>query len=810
MEIKVKNVKKRDGSIVPFQKEKIVNAIWGALREVGEKDKSLAEHFADLVVDILNKKFGDKRTPGVENIQDIVENVLIEEGHAKAAKAYILYRQERKKIREYKEMLGVKDELKLSVNAVRVLEARYLLKDDEGKVIESTAGLFRRVAKHIALPEVLYLKEVYDKNRKQSIQSEEDDADVRDFFKALGYNYWNYLMLRRAFHNLNQEHRMKLSFKDVVFKIKEHYEEIKKVEDEFYELMTKRYFIPNSPTLMNAATRLGQLSACFVLPVGDSIAEIFESVKNTAIIHQSGGGTGFSFSRLRPKGDVVSSTKGVASGPLSFMRVFDVTTDVIKQGGKRRGANMAVLRVDHPDILEFITSKDPGNKVLSNFNISVALTDKFMKALKENKEYELINPRTKKVVGRLQARKVWDMIIYHAWKTGDPGVVFIDRINKYNPTPHVGMIESTNPCGEQPLLNYESCNLGSINLSLMVTDDRRINWKLLEETVKKAVHFLDNVIDANNFPIVQIERMTRANRKIGLGVMGWAEMLIKLGIKYNSEEAVKLAEKVMKFITSIGREESVELAKQRGNFPNFKGSVWDGKYKYLRNATITTIAPTGSISIIAGTSSGIEPLFAIAYTTVTYISKTSLEGVELMNVNPVFEQIMKEEGLYNEELMKKVADEGTIDGIKEIPKKIRELFVTAHDVEPEWHVRMQAAFQKYTDNAVSKTINLRNEATLLDVEKAYKLAYELGCKGITIYRDRSKTVQVLYKGTKKKSSSVSGKHNFNNGFNSEEKSDDGDGEEFKLSEEKCPVCGSKLYFAEGCYTCLSCGYSKCG
>ncbi|OYT31583.1 ribonucleoside-diphosphate reductase, adenosylcobalamin-dependent [Candidatus Woesearchaeota archaeon ex4484_78] len=794
----VKQVIKRDGTIVPFDKEKIVNAIWGALREVGEKNKEKAVEYANKVVEILNKRFDGVKTPTVEEIQDIVENVLIEEGHAKAAKAYILYRQERKKIREYKEMLGVKDELKLSINSVRVLESRYLLKDEEGKVIESTAQLFRRVAKYIALPEVLYFKDVYDKNRKQKIQSEEDDEDTWNYFKALGYNNWDYSMIKRAFHNLNQEHRMRISFKELIHKIKEHYEEIKRVEDEFYELTTKFYFLPNSPTLMNASTRLGQLSACFVLPVGDSIPEIFESVKNTAIIHQSGGGTGFSFSRLRPKGDIVSSTKGVASGPLSFMRVFDVATEVIKQGGKRRGANMGILRVDHPDILEFITSKDSENRILSNFNISVAITDKFMRALKENKEFELINPRTKKPVTKIQARKLWDMLIYQAWKTGDPGVIFIDRINKHNQTPHVGQIESTNPCGEQPLLNYESCNLGSVNLSSVVTEDGKIDWDLLKEIVEKSVHFLDNVIDANNFPLPQIERMTRANRKIGLGVMGWAEMLIKLGIRYDSEEAIKLAEKVMKFITNVGREKSVELAKQRGSFPNFKGSVWDGKYKELRNATITTIAPTGTISIIAGTSSGVEPLFAIAF-----LRKHVLGEAELVDVNPLFERMVKEEGLYTEELMREIADEGTLTHIKGIPKRLKELFVTAHDIEPEWHVRMQAAFQKYTDNAVSKTINLRNEATILDVEKAYKLAYELGCKGITIYRDRSKTVQVIHIGLKKKNKTEENKIQEQVDYPQEE-------QEFKVSEEKCPVCGAKLYFAEGCYTCMSCGYSKCG
>ncbi|MEM2121115.1 MAG: adenosylcobalamin-dependent ribonucleoside-diphosphate reductase [Candidatus Woesearchaeota archaeon] len=796
----VKKVQKRDGRIVDFDKNKIINAVWKAAKSVGYDDKNIAIEVGEEVVKKLNEKFDGKKIPTVEEIQDIVEAVLIEKNYSKIAKDYILYRNKRQKIREFKETLGVRDELKLSINAIKVLESRYLLKDVDGKVVESTSELFRRSAKYIALVEILYNKKFYDKERKQSIKeiNSNEEKELLSYMQALGYNVYDYEMLKRAYNNLNREGRMRVDFKEIILSLKENLSEIKKLEDEFYEIMSKLYFLPNSPTLMNSSTRLGQLSACFVLGVGDSIPEIFEAVKNTAIIHQTGGGTGFSFSKLRPKGDIVSSTKGVASGPLSFMRVFDVTTEVIKQGGKRRGANMGVLSVHHPDILEFITSKDSENKILSNFNISVAITDEFMKALKEKKEYELINPRNNEVVARISAQKVWDLLVYQAWKTGDPGVIFIDTINKFNPTPHVGLIEATNPCGEQPLLNYESCNLGSINLSLMVSENKEVNWELLEKTVKTAVHFLDNVIDANKYVIPQIERLTRANRKIGLGVMGWAEMLIKLEIKYDSEEALNLAEKVMKFITEKAREKSVELADYKGVFPNFKGSVWDQKNIKVRNATVTTIAPTGTLSIIADTSSGIEPLFALAF-----VRKGVLGGTELIEVNRLFEEVLIKNEIHSEELMKRVVETGTLENVKNIPKKIKELFVTAHDIEPEWHVRMQAAFQKYTDNAVSKTINLRSDATILDVEKAYKLAYELGCKGITIYRDQSKSIQVIYKGTSQPTPNKS--ERIDPSLIKEELSS-----VFEESEESCPVCGSKLYFAEGCYTCLNCGYSKCG
>ncbi|MEM2912024.1 MAG: vitamin B12-dependent ribonucleotide reductase [Candidatus Bathyarchaeia archaeon] len=512
----------------------------------------------------------------------------------------------------------------------------------------------------------------------------------------------------------------------------------KESEETFYRMMARLEFIPNSPTLFNAGTRLGQLSACFVLPVEDSLESIFTAVKNMALIEKSGGGVGFDFSKLRPKGDIVMSTKGVASGPVSFMRVFDTATEVIKAGGKRRGAMMGILRVDHPDILEFITSKQqPG--FLSNFNISVAVTDEFMKTMEENGEYWLINPRNKEKTGKLKAKEVWELMARSAWASGDPGVVFIDEINRHNPTPEVGKIESTNPCGEQPLLPYESCNLGSINLSRMVGDGE-ILWDKLRETVRNAVHFLDNVIDANKYPLKEIEKITRANRKIGLGVMGFADMLIKLGVPYNSEKALELAEKLMSFINEEAHKKSEEIAEKRGSFPNFEKSIWKDKYKAMRNATVTTVAPTGSISIIAGCSSGIEPIFAVSFI------RNVLDGTRLFEINPLFEMIAKEKGFYDVQILEEVAKTGSVQKIDKIPEDVRRLFVTALDVAPEWHVQMQAAFQKYTDNAVSKTVNMPYEASVEDVRKVFELAWKLKCKGVTVFRYGSKPEQVLYIG----------------------------------------------------------------
>ena len=651
------------------------------------------------------------------------------------------------------------ESLTLSENAIKVLEKRYLKRDKDGNCVEKPADMFRRVADAIAAGDLKY------------------GASADD---------------------------------------------VKKLSDRFYNAITHRYFMPNSPTLMNAGRELGQLAACFVLPVEDSLESIFETIKNTALIHKSGGGTGFSFSRLRPKNSVVRSTMGVSSGPVSFMEVFNAATEAVKQGGTRRGANMGILRVDHPDILDFIECKSDNNK-LNNFNISIAVTDKFMEAYKNGTDYDLVNPQNNQVVGRLSAKKVFDMIVDGAWRNGEPGIVFIDKMNADNPTPLIGEIESTNPCGEVPLLPYEACNLGSINLGLMVKDGK-VDWDLLADTTRTAIRFLDNVIAVNNYPLPQISEMVQNNRKIGLGVMGWADMLMKMGISYNSTEGTKLAAQVMEFIDYESKCESIELSKERGRFNNFKGSVYDRKdYLYnkykgksagivsdeqwkeldeqiekygIRNATTTCIAPTGTISMIASASGGVEPLFGLVF------SRLIMDGTEMLEVNPIFKDYMIQHGLYSEDLMKKIAKDGSIAHVDGIANEIKHIFATAHDVSPYWHVKMQAAFQLHTDNAVSKTVNFEEHATRDDIKEAYILAYENNLKGITVYRNNSRQFQPMNLDAKKKEEPKVEVQP----VVEEVKDDEPTGE---IKTVKCPECGNEIQMAEGCFICLKCGYSGC-
>lgn len=731
----IKQIKKRDGRIVAFEAEKIVRVILLAGEATGEFDKKEAKRLAGIGVTLLEKSNG-KHIPGVEQIQDIVEQVLMAAGHYSTAKAFILYRERRAKERVAKQVMGVTDDVGMSMNALKVMARRYLLKDGEGRVIETPRQAFERVARAVATVE------------------KKDKA---------------------------------------------------KWQEKFLEMMVKREFMPAGCYFRGAGTKSGMLSNCFVLPVEDSIEDIFEAVKWTAQIHAAGGGTGYNFSRLRPKGDTIGGG-GLASGPVNFMRAFDAETSIVMQGGTHRGANMGILNADHPDIMEFITCKTQEGEI-SNFNISVGAKDAFMEAVVRDKSWNLVNPRDGRVVMTVAAKKLFDQVVQLAWKTGDPGMIFLDNLNKDNPLlKSKGPIESTNVCGEVPLYPFEPCNLGSINLAKFVKGGK-VDWERLEVVSKLATRFLDDGVDASKFPLKQITQAARDNRRIGVGIMGWAEMLYQLKVRYDSDEAVKLARKVMGFIQKACHEESERIAGEKGVFPNWKGSRFEKQGKKRRNVAVTTIAPTGTISMAADCSSGIEPVFALSFV------KNVVDEAGLTYTNPYFEQVLIE-SLNNGtrgkvgEVLREVVEQGSVQDAAGVPKWIKEVFRVAYDIEPEWHVKMQAAFQEFTDNAVSKTINFPVDASVEDIEKAYILAWKLGCKGITVYRDQSKQVQILSTGAPASAKATAGKAVIQSKLQLEPLSARAATAVIQETGE-CPECGAKLTFSEGCATCSSCGYSHC-
>ncbi len=761
----IKEITKRDGRVVPFSVDKLAGAIWKAGRETAEFDEVESKRLSGIVVTLLEKTHtpGVKgaHTPGVEEIQDFVEQVLMAAGHYQTAKAYILYRAKRSEERRAERLIGVTDDLGFTPNQLKVLQSRYLLKDEDGKVVETPSELFRRVAKNLAIVE---------KKEKR-----------------------------------------------------------KQVEADFYEVMSKLEFLPAGRTLNNAGTPQSQLANCFVLPVEDSMEGIFDSVKYMALVHQRGGGTGFNFSKLRPKGDVVTkSSGGFATGPVSFMKIFDIATRQVMQGGKKRGANMGILNVDHPDILEFITAKSERGEI-ENFNISVGVTDAFMKAVDTDSEWALKNPRTGEVVQTMRARSLMGQLTAMAWRTGDPGLIFLDPINRNNPLlAKYGRIDATNPCGEQPLHPFDACNLGSVNLAKFVgpftpgakgTHTPGVLWNRLAFVVRTAVRMLDDVIDACKYPLPQISETVRANRRIGLGVMGWADMLYQLRVPYDSDAAVKLAGKVAKFIQDTSWDESARLAKEKGVFPRWKESNFAlrGRTSKYRNVAITTIAPTGSISMLADASSGIEPVFALAYT------KNVVEDAGLTYINKYFERELQAalwadgdaEHKVRDRIVREVSAAGSVAHVSGVPAEVAGVYRTAHDISPEWHVKMQAAWQKYTDNAVSKTINFPNSATIDDVERAYMLAWKSGCKGITIYRDGSKDVQILSVGSASRQVSESASQQASKPASQQIIQSKIKTETLKERAAKgkhmtvCPECGGKLVVEEGCAKCYGCGFSVC-
>jgi len=876
--VELNKVKKRDGSIVDFDKTKIRNAILRAAQAAGSDATSKANQLAEKVTEDLREIYGSdtftkEEYPEVEDIQDTVEKVLIEEGHYSTAKKYILYRQEHRQKRREKEQLLNKTKIgsigkKFSLKALRVLASRYLLRDGEGKIKESPEELFERVATNITIPDLLRDERIYDKegNAKTSPKTEDFLSSFRNYGNRYDFdnhyiNQWTFKAMGELFEELAKDGHIKVDFPKFLTLLDEgHFDKYHQNWETYFDLMVSQKFLPNSPTLMNSGTRLGQLSACFVLPMEDDMGKIMDASKDAALIFQSGGGVGINYSKLRPEGDIVASTSGVASGPISFMRIIDTVTDVVKQGGKRRGANMGILNIDHPDIKDFINVKQKEGK-LENFNISVGTTAEFWESIEDEEKstFELINPRTKKAVSRENPKALLELISHSAWESADPGMIFFNRINKYNVLePAKGKIRGTNPCGEQPLYQHESCNLGSINLYNFQGEDG-FDWEEYEETIRIATRFLDNVLDMNSFPLEKIEEATKETRKVGLGVMGLSDLLYDLGIKYNSEQGYKMMEKFAETLTYFSMDESVELAKEREVFPAYNESDypegripvagyyekedyerdWDGlidkiESHGIRNGMTTTIAPTGSISMIADTSHGIEPEFALAY-------EKNVTAGDFYYANEVFAETLKEEGIYSEDLLEKInKNYGSLAGLEEIPRELKEVFVTALDVHYTDHLMAQACWQDWVTASISKTINMPNSATPDDILNSFLLAHKLGLKGLTVYRDGSKSRQVLnMDGDQSRERSLEPSDYVRSLL---EKELPGESEKGKLWEslnvsspikgdkpkdkdmledeethplnqveqlEECPDCGGKVIHEGGCNKCVECGWSTC-
>lgn len=843
---RITQIRKRDGRIAPFDPEKITNAIYRGIVATGSRDHALAESLSVRVAEILEEKYGKEAIPAVEDVQDVVEKVLVENGQAKVAKAYIIYRQKRAEIRKEKQRVLEKETIDevdkvFDLNALRVLKARYLKKDEAGKLIETPKQLFTRIAVHAALPDLLYDAEIHDKTKKQKPHEGENFDPVQYHEKIsvdqYALNRYHLEALKRMYDRFNGEGTMRVSWSRFLEMLKTGYfGKYSNSIRSFYDLMVSRKFMPNTPAIANFGNVLGMGSACFVLGIDDSIESIMETLKQTAVVFKAGGGMGYNFSNLRPDGDYVSSTSGVASGPISFMMLFDTMTDVIKQGGIRRGANMGILNSNHPDVEKFITAKK-GNKALRNFNISVLLMPEFWDCYNRNKPYPLVNPRTGEVVREVNPRLLFDMIVYQAWESAEPGVIFFDHVNEYNPFfKHLGPIVTTNPCGEVLLYPNESCNLGSVNVWAFVKHDGAgkvsYDWEGLREAVDVGSRFLDNVIDVNNFPLKAIEDMTLATRKIGLGVMGLADLLFDLRMPYSSDEGRKFMEKLMEFMNYHSKLTSVELAKERGPVPYYDKSFYpEGKLPFagaydrkswhfdwdkvanmvkehgVRNGYTTVIAPTGSISMIAGCSSGIEPVYSLVY-------EKNVKVGSFYYIDQVFERVMTEEGLFGEDLLSDVTEHGgSIQRISYIPDDLKRIYITAMDIRPEDHIRALAAFQKWTDSSISKTNNFPANATVEDMRESYLLAYKLGCKDVTVFRDTSIQGQVLVAPRKT--------------AQEQEKKQNNPSDERTLrapqlltvplvggarnSEEikACPQCQTSVVYQEGCYMCPECGWGAC-